>query len=492
VQRLQSELRSTRESLQATIEELERSNGDVQSLLQSTRIPTLCLTDDLRIHKFTRATTELFRLIDADIGRPITDIAARIANDGLEADVRDVLSSLSTRQRLVEARDREGWFLRRVAPYCTLDDVVRGVVITFVDVTDLKRSQAREAELTRIVDSSNEAIVATNARGEIVQWSEGAARLFGWTAAEAIGRPSTLTLPPDRREEEADIGAKLARGEPIKELETERLCKDGTRIDVSITFLPIRPDLHGAIVRDISKRKRAERDLQAANEALKRSNENLQQLSYAASHDLQEPLRMISNYVQLLTKSHAPALDEKGRLFMKNIAAGTSRLDALLRALQRYWSSERKETAKLVDSKRVLDAALHNLEQAIEEARAEVTVGDLPTIAFAEIPLVEIFQNLVGNAIKYRRPGTRPRIHVDARLQGGLWEFSVADDGPGVPSEHRESIFLPFKRLHGQDIPGHGMGLAIASRIVASRGGRMWVTSDEKGATFRFTIPAEP
>ena len=144
-----------------------------------------------------------------------------------------------------------------------------------------------------------------------------------------------------------------------------------------------------------------------------------------------------------------------------------------------------------VDSNAALAGALKNLAHAIEESAAEARSDPLPTVLCQDTPLLELFQNLLENALKYRRDGVAPRVHVRARRDGEWIEFSVTDNGLGVPAKHREAIFQPFKRLHGDKIPGAGMGLAICTRIVQRYGGRMWVESDGDGSIFRFTLPAE-
>ena len=200
---------------------------------------------------------------------------------------------------------------------------------------------------------------------------------------------------------------------------------------------------------------------------------------------------MISNYARLLSKSSA-GLDERAQMFVQHVENGALRMDNLLRAMKEYWTIERIERdPSFLDTGIVLESALRNLHHAIEDTGAEVTSDGLPRALAHETPLLEVFQNLVSNALKYRREGMAPRIHVSARQQDGEWEFSVADNGIGIPPKHIESVFQPFKRLHGDKIPGAGMGLAICSRIVKQLGGRIWVESDGSGSTFRFTLPTD-
>ena len=179
-------------------------------------------------------------------------------------------------------------------------------------------------------------------------------------------------------------------------------------------------------------------------------------------------------------------------MFVDQMQKGARRMRALLQGLRDYWSVDRLDRPLATnDLSDVLESTLRNLKPAIEESAAEITTQTLPELQVPETPLLEILQNLLENAVKYRRAGVAPRIRLSARQVGGEWEFAVADNGIGIPAKHREAIFQPFKRLHGDETPGAGMGLAICSRIVSRMGGRIWVESDEAGSTFRFTLPLE-
>lgn len=201
---------------------------------------------------------------------------------------------------------------------------------------------------------------------------------------------------------------------------------------------------------------------------------------------------MISNYAQLLVKSSEQALDEKSRGFLGNVVNGAARLEKLLLGLQEYWTINNVALAlQRVEPNLVLGRALENLGRAIEESGAEIQCDPLPDVVFHETPLLQVCQNLLENALKYRRKGVLARVHVSARIADGMWELSVADNGVGVPDQHRERIFHPFRRLHGEQFPGVGMGLAICARIASRFGGRIWVESNGEGSTFKFALPAE-
>ncbi len=231
-----------------------------------------------------------------------------------------------------------------------------------------------------------------------------------------------------------------------------------------------------------------------AEEALRRLNEDLMHFAYAASHDLQEPLRMVMTYTQLMARENKGALGPQSDQFIAYAVEGAQRMEALLRDLREYWSVNEQKIESLipVDCDRVLEKALALLQMPIEESGAVVTHDALLTVIAEELPLTLLFQNLIGNAIKYRRPEAPPHIHVSARQRGGAVEFSVRDNGIGIEAAHLKTIFAPFKRLHGHEYPGTGIGLAICQKIVERYGGRIWVESAYgEGSTFLFAIPAQ-
>jgi len=239
--------------------------------------------------------------------------------------------------------------------------------------------------------------------------------------------------------------------------------------------------------------RRSEYQLARSNAELSRANTDLEQFAFSASHDLQEPIRNISIFSEILSRRYAGALDEKGRESLEFIAAGAQRLHLLVRSLLTYaQSGENTVEQEEIESSDALEAALDALSSAIAESQTLVTHDNLPRIRYAPIHLQQIFQNLVGNAIKYRREGTPPAIHISCSRAGRLWRFSVGDNGLGIDPQFQDRIFGIFKRLHsGARYSGSGIGLAICKRIVDRNGGSIWVESPGEGwgSTFFFTIP---
>jgi light-regulated signal transduction histidine kinase (bacteriophytochrome) len=240
----------------------------------------------------------------------------------------------------------------------------------------------------------------------------------------------------------------------------------------------------------------AERMTQSLRESqtdLARSNAELERFAYVASHDLREPLRTITGFLGLLSRRHRDRLDDEGREFIDLAVAGAKRMDSLIAELLEYSRTGRGETtAEPTDLDAAWSVAVRNLSAAIAETGAEVTAGRLPVVMADRGEMVQVLQNLLGNAIKYG--GCDPRIHAEAVRRGDQWEISVSDDGPGIDPRHHERIFVLLQRLHRNDeVEGTGMGLAICKKIVEHHGGRISVDSSAgDGARFTFTLPAAP
>jgi len=250
-------------------------------------------------------------------------------------------------------------------------------------------------------------------------------------------------------------------------------------------------------IEDITEQKRMERELKQAEElkriilALERSNVELEQFAYVASHDLQEPLRMMSSFTQLLAKRYQGKLDKEADEFIAYIVAGAKRMQTLINDLLAYSRvGLRGKPFEPIDSEAAFDQAATNLRVAFEEGEAEITHGPLPPLIADDSQIVELFQNLLGNAIKFHGKEP-PRIHVSAKKRRNEWVFSVRDNGIGIAPEYFDRIFVIFQRLHGgEEYSGTGVGLAICRRIVERHGGRIWVESKPgKGSTFYFTLP---
>ncbi|HEX4134818.1 MAG TPA: ATP-binding protein [Bryobacteraceae bacterium] len=361
-----------------------------------------------------------------------------------------------------------------------------------------KRAERNASLLASIVESSDDAIISKDLDGTIMSWNQGAERLFGYNADEVVGQSITLLIPPDRLDEEPEILARLRRGERVEHFETIRVRRDGVLLNISLTISPIR-DAQGRIVgasktaRDITEHVRQQQALKEANAALRQANSDLQQFAYSASHDLQEPLRMVRAYSELLQRRFGGQLGQDGDEFIRHTVDGAIRMDNLLRDLRTYIriSAADRKSGEETDAGEVLNKALANLQSVIDASGASIHAAPLPRVRMLEFELQQVFQNLIVNAIRYRA-SEPPDIHISATPRDGAWLFSVQDNGIGIEPQFRDQIFGIFKRLHTNTAyPGTGIGLAICQRIFERAGGRIWVESESgKGSTFYFTIPA--
>ncbi len=360
------------------------------------------------------------------------------------------------------------------------------------EATEALRQADRNARLlASIVESSDDAIVSKDLNGVITSWNQSAERLFGYTAQEAVGQSILMLIPSDRLEEEPRILASLRRGERVDHFETIRVRKDGSRLNISLTISPVK-DAEGRIIgaskvaRDITKQ-----ILQEA--ALKQANADLELFAHSAAHDLQEPLRTLTAYSQLLERGFAEKLGNPANEFIRHIVEASTRMHTLLRDLRTYTQVSTTDQAPIdeIDAGEIVEKVIQNLAAAIQASGASVSFAGLPRVCMRAFQLEQVFQNLIGNAIHYRGSAP-PRVRIEAAMQGKEWLFSVQDNGIGIPPEFHKQIFGIFKRLHSRsEHPGSGLGLAICQRSIEQVGGQIWVESEPgKGATFFFTIPA--
>ena len=362
-------------------------------------------------------------------------------------------------------------------------------------ILDALRLQHALARLAAIVESSDDAILSTDVNGVVQTWNAGADRLFGYRAEEAVGQPIAILLPPERIQEEKQILERVRDGQRVEHLETVRLTKERRAIDVSVSVSPVR-DQDGRIIgaakilRDITQRKRAEEALQRTAADLARSNKDLEQFAYVASHDLREPLRMVTGFMGLLKDRCQGKLDAKADEYIYFASDAATRMQGLIDDLLTYSRAGRGAMSERTDVAAVLDGVLKALTVSIEESGAVVTRDSLPTITSNRLELTQVFQNLIGNAVTFKGE-RRPEIHVGARRQANGWLFTVRDNGIGIDPQFADRIFMIFQRLHTREqYPGSGIGLAICKKVVERHGGRIWVESQPgAGSTFCFTIP---
>lgn len=483
------------------------------------------------------------------------------------------------------------------------------------DITQAKRERDAAVRLAAIVESSNDSILGKDTQGRITAWNKAAEASYGYSAEEIIGRDVRILFPPEKQHEEEQLLARVRQGEQVQHFETQRLAKDGRRIDMSLTISPIRdaqghvvgastigrdigerkraeqrfralletaPDamviidrdgrialvnaqterLFGypreqligqpvemlmpaplrerhaghrqgyfhdprvrpmgvglelmgrrsdgsefaieislspmesgggeyatAAVRDISERKAVENRLAQYAEELSRSNQELRQFAYVASHDLRAPLRGVVGFAQLLKKRYSGQLDGEADEYLNYLVDSSMHMQALIDGLLAFSKVGQDSGFTRVDCERLLKQVETQLRAAIEERGALITHDALPVVRGSELELNQLLQNLIGNGLKFQ-PGSQPKVHLSAQHTAEGWCFAVRDQGIGIAPEHRERIFEIFQRLHSsEDYEGTGIGLALCQKIVRHHGGRIWVESEPgQGSSFFFTL----
>src|SRR6202049_1615362 len=356
-----------------------------------------------------------------------------------------------------------------------------------------------EGRYRGLLEAAPDAMVVVNQRGEIVLLNVQAEKQFGYRRDELLGQEVTNIIPvgfaerllaDDLRSAEDALGQQIGTG-----IEVIGGRKDGSKCPIEIMLSPLESAdgiLVTAAIRDISVRKSSEEHLVKTVAELKRSNDELQQFAYVASHDLQEPLRMVASYTQLLAQRYKGRLDSDADEFIAYAVDGSNRMQGLIQDLLAYSRAGTNGKAlHEISSEKALNEAVANLRATIQESGAVVTHDSLPAITTDDTQLVQVFQNLVGNAIKYRS-AEDPRVHVSATKNGGQeWIFSVRDNGLGIDPQYFERIFVLFQRLHGrEEFKGTGIGLTICKKILEGLGGKIWVESQPaKGSTFYFALP---
>ncbi len=362
-----------------------------------------------------------------------------------------------------------------------------------------RRSQVGLDRFRKLIDMLPEALVMANQRGEVLLVNSRTEQLFGYKREELLGRPVENLIPERLRaahpsHREGYFAQPVSRSMGVGR-DLVGLCKDGAEVPIEVSLGPVESDeglLVASLISDITQRKQLERELMERQKKLVRSNAELEQFAYVASHDLQEPLRMVASYVQLLAQRYRGRLDADADEFIQFAVDGATRMKTLISDLLAYSRvGTHGKPPQKVELDSALGQALSNLTIAVQEARAEITNDRLPVVTGDELQLTELFQNLIGNALKFRRDGSAA-VHIGAERRADEWVISVRDNGIGIDPQYKERIFVIFQRLHGRDeYPGTGIGLAICQKIVTRHGGRIWVESKPgEGATFRFTIPA--
>ena len=363
-----------------------------------------------------------------------------------------------------------------------------------------EREDTSEAKFRGLLESAPDGVVIVDAAGLIQVVNRQTEVLFGYPRAKLLGQPVEVLLPERLRGRHTSHRTGYQSAPHVRPmgtgLELVGLRRDGSAFPVEISLSPMTTNAGETLIisniRDVTARKIADGRLRAVAADLARSNAELEHFAYVASHDLQEPLRMVASFTQLLARRYQGKLDEDADEFIGFAVDGARRMQELINDLLTY---SRAGTQPLqlqpVDTSQLVDRVVSDLATAIAEARASVTRDTLPTVLGDATQLRQVFQNLIANGIKFHRPDDTPRVHISATQDHQAWTFGVSDNGIGIEHQYRERIFALFQRLHTRaDYPGTGIGLAICKKIVERHGGQICVESEPgRGTTFRFTVP---
>jgi PAS domain S-box-containing protein len=398
------------------------------------------------------------------------------------------------------------------APVRRGDGPVEGAVLVFRDVTEEREAQAAKERLATIVESSDDAIISKTLDGTIQTWNDGAERIFGYAAEEAVGRPITILIPPERMEEETFVLERMKRGERVDHFETVRLAKDGRRLDVSLTVSPLK-DEEGQVVgaskvlRNITVRKEAERKLREASKQLELHAQSLestvaertQQLRgtiaelesfcYSLSHDMRTPLRAIQSYSQLVLEEEGKKLGPDCTAYLRKAISAAERMDQLIQDVLAFARLSRQEiTLEPIDVDGLVREIVHERPE-LQPDKADLRIeSPLLRVSGHSASLTQCVTNLLDNAVKFVAPGVKPRVRVYSEARDGNVRLCFEDNGIGIEKEAQRRLFEMFQRIHtGNEYEGTGIGLAIVRKSAERMGGEVGLES-EVGRGSRFWV----
>lgn len=470
------------------------------AIVESSNEAIVGKTVDGYITSWNRKAEVLFGYTEAEVvGKPSTFLFPPDRIEEEAAVLRQVISGGSLVGFETERKKKDGTVFPIAATYSVIKDgtgKVMGISTFIRDITEKKQAEEKIMQLAAIVESSRDAIISKTVDGYITSWNKQAEVLFGYKESEILGQHISTLFPPDRLDEEALILQKITSGEALLNFETQRRRKDGSVFPVAATISAIN-DPRGRmigisnIIRDITEKKQAEARLQAYTTALEQKNHESEQFAYIASHDLQEPLRTITNFIGIFSEEYIDKLDENAATYLKFISSASNRMQTLITDLLEYTTIENDRKWVEIDCNTLVSDILQDLSATISETGTTVQYDNLPVITGQETRFKSLFQNLISNAIKFRKKDEAPVIEISAEDNDREWLFEIKDNGIGIDKPYYEKVFKLFQRLHGRkEYEGTGIGLAHCKKIVDLRGGRIWVESEPGvGSSFYFTVP---
>jgi PAS domain S-box-containing protein len=449
----------------------------------------------------------------------VNETTRRRAENPVTCALRDGLTiGLANHTVLVAKNGAEYAIDDSAAPIREGDGEIAGVVLVFRDVTGARAAADFRARLAAIVQSSDDAIVGKDLTGRIMSWNAGAERLFRYSAEEAIGRPISIIIPPDRLQEETMILERIRRGERVDHFETLRVTKDHRKVYVSLSISPIL-DAEGHVIgaskiaRDITESKKMEQELvearlriekysqelertvQERTAELNAANQELEAFNYTVAHDLRAALRNIRGLLSILQEEAMPAMVPEQRDLIDRLSKSAERMTKLLEDLlnlSRLGKHELERTQVSIDE--LVRRAIAELTAETQGRQIDWSIAPLPTLWCDPGLMQQAIINLLSNALKYTRPRPVAKIEVGQLAINGEAAIYVRDNGIGFSMEQAQKLFTPFHRLHPErQFEGSGIGLAAIDRIIRRHGGRIWAESKpDEGATFYFTLGNQP
>jgi len=433
------------------------------------------------------------------------------SNQKIEELLAGHISDYALEKRYIRKDGSLVWSLDTVTLLWDAEGNPRQFLVIVEDITLRKKVEEDSLRLSAVVESSDDAIISKTLTGIITSWNQAAERMFGYTAPEVLGKSISILFPPERLEEERDIIARLKRGERVDHYETERIRKDGTFLNVSLTVSALK-DHNGQIIgaskiaRDITERKRAEVELRQAQEKLNlyaeelekqvvartayldESIRSLESVCYTIAHDLRSPLRAMQGFTQIIAEDYAPAFDEEGRALTSRIVTATTRMDALIHDLLEYAKLSHVDLpCQTLDLNEVMQKVMEALHSDIISKKAQILIQSLPPVWGNQTIVEQILTNILTNALKFVEKNEPPSIEIWSESMEGGPRIFIKDNGIGIAEKHQDRIFEMFQRLHENEkqYAGTGVGLAIVKKSIERIGGSVGLYAlESQGSCF--------